>query len=298
MRIDAHQHFWNYDAAQYPWIGPGSSLQRNWLPPDLAPLLAAAGLDGCIAVQARQIIEESYWLLELAEHHSIIKGVVGWVDLRSPEVDKDLAALAAHPKFSGVRHVIQDEPDVNFMRGAEFQRGIAKLKEFKLTYDILIFPRQLPAAIELVRRFPEQPFVLDHIAKPPIMDGTLSPWREQIRELAKAPNVLCKVSGMVTEADLAAWKPADIRPFLEVVFEIFGEDRLMFGSDWPVCLLAGSYAQVHALVADYTRNLSAAARDKFFGGNAARFYRFAGGPSYLINCSSAASRSAPSSMAL
>src|SRR5690242_8571082 len=167
MKLDSHQHFWNYDGAQYPCIAPGSPLHRDWLPPDLAPLLAATGLDGCIAVQARQIVEESHWLLELAEHHSIIKGVVGWVDLRSPEVERDLAALAPHPKFCGVRHVVQDEPDVNFMLGAEFQRGIGKLRAFKLTYDILIFPRQLPAAIELVRRFPEQPFVLDHIAKPP-----------------------------------------------------------------------------------------------------------------------------------
>ena len=273
MKLDSHQHFWKYDPAQYPWIAPGSPLHRDWLPPDLAPLLAATGLDGCIAVQARQIVAESHWLLELAEHHSIIKGVVGWVDLRSPEVERDLAALAPHPKFCGVRHVVQDEPDVNFMLGAEFQRGIGKLRAFQLTYDILIFPRQLPAAIELVRRFPEQPFVLDHIAKPPIMDGTLSPWREQIRELAKAPNVLCKVSGMVTEADLAAWKPADFPPFLDVVFEAFGEDRLMYGSDWPVCLKAASYAQVHALVAEYTRHLTPAAQEKFFGGNAARFYR-------------------------
>jgi L-fuconolactonase len=273
MHLDSHQHFWSYDAAQYPWIAPGSPLQRNWLPPDLAPLLASVKIDGCIAVQARQIIEESHWLLELAEHHSIVKGVVGWVDLRSPKVEHDLAALAPHPKFCGVRHVVQDEPDVNFMLGEEFQRGISKLRAHKLTYDILIFPRQLPAAIELVRRFPEQPFVLDHIAKPPIMDGTLSPWREQIRELAKMPNVQCKVSGMVTEADLAAWKPADFKPYLDVVFESFGEDRLMYGSDWPVCLKAASYAQVHGLVADYTRQLSPEAREKFFGGNAARFYR-------------------------
>jgi L-fuconolactonase len=273
MKLDSHQHVWNYDAAQYPWIAPGSPLHRDWLPTDLAPLLAAAGLDGCIAVQARQTIDESHWLLELAEHHSVIKGVVGWVDLRSPEVEHDLAALAPHPKFCGVRHVVQDEPDVNFMLGAEFQRGISKLHAHKLTYDILIYPQQLPAAIELAHRFPEQPFVLDHIAKPLIKDGTLSPWREQIRELAKSPNVLCKVSGMVTEADQKAWKPADFKPYLDVVFEAFGEDRLMYGSDWPVCLLAGSYAQTFSLVDEYTRVLSAAAREKFFGGNAARFYR-------------------------
>jgi L-fuconolactonase len=273
MRLDSHQHFWNYDAAQYPWIAPGSLLHRDWLPPDLRPLLAEVALDGCIAVQARQTIEESHWLLELAEHHSIIRGVVGWVDLRSPDVERDLAALAPHPKFSGVRHVVQDEPDVNFMLGAEFQRGIGKLRAFHLTYDLLVFPQQLPAAIELARRFPEQPFVLDHIAKPSILDGTLNPWREHVRDLAKLPNVLCKVSGMVTEANLTAWKPADFQPFLDVIFEAFGEDRLMYGSDWPVCLRAASYAQVYGLVAEYTRGLSPAAKEKFFGGNAARFYR-------------------------
>jgi len=272
VKFDSHQHFWSYDPAQYPWIPPGSPLQRNWLPPDLAPLLSAAGLDGCIAVQARQTLEESRWLLELAEHHTIIKGVVGWVDLRSPDLDRDLAALARHPKFRGVRHVVQDEPDVNFMLGAEFLRGIGKLRAHGLTYDILIYPQQLPAAIELAGRFPEQPFVLDHIAKPHIKDGTLEPWQTQIRELAKAPNVLCKVSGMVTEADHATWTAEDFKPYLDVVFEAFGEDRLMYGSDWPVCLFAASYARMFTLIDDYTRGLSSVARDKFFGGNAARFY--------------------------
>lgn len=272
MKIDSHQHFWSYDPAQYPWIPPGSALHRSWLPPDLAPLLAAAGLDGCVAVQARQTLEESRWLLELAEHHSIIKGVVGWVDLRSPTVARELAELARHPKFRGVRHVVQDEPDVNFMLGADFLRGIGELRAHRLTYDILIYPQQLPAAIELARRFPEQPFVLDHIAKPHIKDGTLEPWRAQIRGLAKAQNVLCKVSGMVTEADHAAWKPSDFTQYLDVVFEAFGEDRLMYGSDWPVCLFAANYERMFGLIENYTRPLSAAARAKFFGENAARFY--------------------------
>ena len=272
MKLDSHQHFWSYDAAQYPWIPQGSALHRDWLPGDLAPLLAAAGLDGCIAVQARQTAEESRWLLELAEHHAIIKGVVGWVDLRAANVDEELAALARHPRFVGVRHVVQDEPDDGFMLGAEFLRGIGALGGHKLTYDLLITARQLPAAIAVVKRFPEQPFVLDHIAKPPIKTGALSPWREQIRELARAPNVLCKVSGMVTEADVKAWQPADIRPYLDVVFEAFGEDRLMYGSDWPVCLLAAEYAQVFALVRDYLAPLSAEAQVKVLGGNAARFY--------------------------
>jgi len=190
-------------------------------------------------------------------------------------VDEQLAELTAHPKFRGVRHVVQDEPDDRFVLGAEFQRGIGQLNAFGLTYDLLLFPKQLPAAIELVRHFPEQPFVLDHIAKPFIKDGTLEPWAAQIRELAREPHVLCKVSGMVTEAKPGAWKADDFRPYLDVVFEAFGPERLMYGSDWPVCLLSGSYAQVFGLVEEYTRHLSAEQRDAFFGGNAARFYRVA-----------------------
>lgn len=272
MKLDSHQHFWSYDAAQYPWIPKGSPLHRDWLPPDLAPLLAAAGLDGCIAVQARQTVEESRWLLTLADHAPVIKGVVGWADLRSPKVGDDLAELAQHPGFVGVRHVVQDEPDNDFMLGADFLRGIGMLRAHRLTYDILIQPRQLPSAIALARRFPDQRFVLDHIAKPPIKAGMLSPWREQLRELAQSPNVLCKVSGMVTEADMKAWQPADIRPYLDVVFAAFGEDRLMFGSDWPVCLLASDYARVFALVRDYIAPLSTEAQAKVLGGNAERFY--------------------------
>ncbi|MBI3850962.1 MAG: amidohydrolase family protein [Verrucomicrobia bacterium] len=273
MKIDAHQHFWHYDAQQYPWIPKRSPLHHDWLPDDLAPLLAKAGLDGCIAVQARQRIEESRWLLTLADRSPIIKGVVGWVDLQSDTVERELAELCRNPRFVGVRHVVQDEPDADFMLRPNFLLGIAKLKAFNLSYDILIFPSQLPAAIELVKRFPEQPFVLDHIAKPLIKTGTLSPWQEQIRELAKAPNVMCKVSGMVTEADHGKWRLDDFKPYLDVVFSVFGEDRLMFGSDWPVCLLSGSYERVFDLVADYTRQLTAAARNKFFGGNAVSFYR-------------------------
>ncbi len=272
LRIDAHQHFWNYSAAEYPLIPAASPLERNWLPQDLDALQKPLGLHGSIAVQARQSLEESRWLLELAGHHSSIKGVVGWVDLRNAAVDEQLAQFAKHPRFRGVRHVVQDEPDDRFMLGEAFLHGISRLKHFNLTYDILIYPKQLPAAIELVKRFPEQPFVLDHIAKPHIRDGRLEPWATHIRELAKAPNVSCKVSGMVTEADWTAWKADDFKPYLDVVFDAFGAKRLMFGSDWPVCLLAGSYERVFKLTADYMAQFNPEEQAGFLGGNAAKFY--------------------------
>jgi L-fuconolactonase len=276
MKIDSHQHFWIYDEPAYPWIPKGTPLHRDWLPKDLEPLLARTGLDGCVAVQARQTVGETHWLLTLADHAPMIKGVVGWVDLQSETAEEQLAELATRPKFVGARHVVQDEPDENFMLRPNFLRGLGKLARHNLTYDILIYPKQLPAAIALARKFPEQPFVLDHIAKPLIKDGVLSPWREHIRELARATNVWCKVSGILTEANHRTWKPADFKPYLDVVFEAFGEDRLMYGSDWPVCLLAGNYERMFELVDDYTRQFTHLACAKLFGGNAARFYRIRG----------------------
>jgi L-fuconolactonase len=272
MKIDAHQHFWRYDAAQYPWIPEGSPLHRDWLPADLAEIQMPLGFDGSVAVQARQGIEESDWLLGLADADPRVKAVVGWVDLRSPDVAKDLRRLARHPRFAGVRHVVQEEPDDDFMMRPDFLRGIALLREFGLTYDILIYPRQLPAALRLVAQFPKQAFVLDHIAKPSIKDGTLSPWREQIRELARSENVLCKVSGMVTEADHRAWTTEQFRPYLDTVFEAFGTSRLMWGSDWPVCLFAAEYSQCLGLVTDYAGTLSEREKRALFGGNCAQFY--------------------------
>src|SRR5439155_5913493 len=261
MILDSHQHFWKYDEKQYPWIPKNSPLHRDWLPPDWVKEASKVGVEGSIAVQARQTVEESLWLLQLADEYPTIKGVVGWVDLRSERLSEQLTAFSRHPKLVGVRHVVQDEPDDNFMLRAEFLRGIARLKEFGLAYDLLIFPKQLPAAIELARRFADQPFVLDHIAKPFIKDGTLSPWQEQIRELANAPNVFCKLSGLVTEAKLGAWTKQEFRPYLGMVFDAFGEDRLMFGSDWPVCLLSGTYAQVFGLVDEYLNQFSKSTRD-------------------------------------
>lgn len=273
MRIDTHQHFWVYNPAQYPWMKPEWPIRRDFLPEDLRPLLAAAGFDACIAVQARQTLEESRWLLSLADEHPFIAGVVGWVDLRSPDARARLAEFAPHPKFAGVRHVVQDEPDARFMLGTEFVRGIEALGEFELAYDFLVFPRQLPAAIELARRFPEQRFVLDHIAKPPIKPGELEPWASRMSELAECPNVWCKISGMVTEADWSGWKPADFQPFLEHVWNIFGTDRLMLGSDWPVCTLSADYSRVMRLALDFIAPFPAETRAKILGGNAIQAYR-------------------------
>lgn len=272
MLLDSHQHFWRHDAAQYPWIPAGSPLHRDWLPSDLARLQQPLGFHGSIAVQARQSLAESDWLLGLADADDRVKGIVGWVDLRSEKVEEDLARLARHPRFVGVRHVVQDEPDDRFLLGTDFMRGLGRLRQFGLTYDLLVFPRQLPAAIELVRRFPDQSFVLDHIAKPAIKDGVLEPWAGQIQELAQLPNCFCKVSGMVTEADHRSWKPDDFRPYLDIVFGAFGEDRTMFGSDWPVCLFAAGYEQTYRLVKDHVAGQTNEAQAKFFGGNCARFY--------------------------
>jgi L-fuconolactonase len=273
MNIDAHQHFWRYNESEYGWMGPGmETLKRDHLPPDLLPLLQSAGFDGTIAVQARQVLEETRWLLELADQYSFIKGVVGWVDLRSPQLHHQLEPFAAHPKLRGVRHVVHDEPDDQFMLREDFVRGISMLSEFHLTYDLLLFPKHLPAACELVKRFPYQRFVLDHIAKPLIKGGILEPWATDLRKLAAFPNVFAKVSGMVTEANWQAWKPADFTPYLDAVLDVFGVERVMLGSDWPVCTVAATYGQVISIVAEYIRRFSPDEQKQILGGNARRFY--------------------------
>ncbi len=280
MRIDSHQHFWRYRPETYPWIDERKRiLKRDFLPEDLAPLLAAQRFDGCVAVQAAHTPEETRFLLELSDRHPFVRAVVGWVDLRAPDVEGRLAELARHPRLKGIRHIAQDEPDDRFLARADVLRGIAALEPFGLAYDVLVFARQLPAAFELVRRLSRQRFVLDHIAKPEIAAGRISGWKEQIPELAAAPNVCCKLSGLVTEAAWTGWTAPDFRPYLDVVFEAFGPDRLMIGSDWPVCLLAGDYSTVMGLVENYMYGRPTAEQDKVLGGNAARFYRIgSGGP--------------------
>jgi L-fuconolactonase len=273
MRLDAHQHFWNYSPEDYGWINDNmAALRRNFLPQDLEPLLASEGFDGSIAVQARQSLEETRWLLKLAAANDIVKGVVGWVDLRSPDLPAQLDQFADNSKFVGVRHVVQDEPDDNFMLGSEFRRGIARLREYNLAYDILIYPRQLSAAIKLVREFPDQHFVLDHIAKPLIAEGRMDSWDRDIKELAKFENVFCKLSGMVTEARWHDWKPGDFRPYLDVVVNTFGPSRLMIGSDWPVCTASAPYSRTMALVRDYIGTLTPDEQHSILGECCSRFY--------------------------
>ena len=273
VQIDSHQHFWHYQAVSFPWINDRMPiLQRDYLPADLEPLLAKTGFDGTIAVQACQSISDTVFLLQLADRHDSIKGVVGWVDLCSDAVEAELRRFAAHPKLAGVRHIVHDEPDDDFMLRADFRRGISRLREFDLTYDLLLFPRHISRAVRLVEEFPGQPFVLDHIAKPRIRDGQFSPWREDLRRLARFPNVTCKLSGLVTEARWDSWRPEDIHPYLDIVVEAFGPSRLMIGSDWPVCLLAGDYGRVMDVVVSYVERLPEDDRRGILGENAARVY--------------------------
>ena len=274
MHIDAHQHFWKYDAREYGWIEDSmAALRRDFLPADLKPELERNGFQGCVAVQARSTVEETRWLLELAERSDSIRGVVGWVDLRSLRLRSELESYAGKSKLVGVRHIVQSEPDHRFLLQPDFLRGIAMLEEFDLAYDILIYTKHLPVAAEFVRRFPRQRFVLDHLAKPPIKSGAVDVWESGIRELASFPNVHAKVSGLVTEADWQTWKPENIRPYLSVAFECFGPRRLMIGSDWPVCTVAGTYARVMDLVKDYLGKYSAEEKEAVLGGNAAKFWK-------------------------
>ena len=278
MHIDAHQHFWVYSAREYNWIDDSmAALRRDFLPNHLKSELESNGFHGSVAVQARQTLEETRWLLELAESSPWILGVVGWVDLRSPDVRSQLKELARNPKLVGVRHIVQSEPDDRFLLQPDFLRGISALEEFDLAYDILIYTKHLPVAAEFMQRFPRQRFVLDHLAKPPIKRGDLDLWAQGIRRLAEFPNLFCKLSGLVTEADWQHWKLEQIVPYLDVAFEAFGADRLMVGSDWPVCLVAASYARWIEVVNTYLRGQKPECRDRVLGGNAQRFWQLTAG---------------------
>ena len=273
MKIDSHQHFWNYDPARDTWITEEMSiLKRDFLPEDLDHEYQANGIDASIAVQADQSENETLFLLDLANRNSKIAGVVGWVDPCSSKAAERLAFFSQFEKLRGFRHIAQAEPDERFLVRDDFVRGIAGLREFGFTYDILIYPKQLPAALELVAKLPEQRFIIDHLAKPEIKTRGAASWATHMRNIAQNPNVYCKLSGLVTEADWHHWKSEDFKPYLDVVFDAFGPQRLMFGSDWPVCLLAGSYQRVKQVIENYLNGHSEDEKEKIFGGNAVGFY--------------------------
>jgi len=273
MRIDSHQHFWRYDPVRDGWItNEMAVLKRDFMPEELIQQMRQVGVDCSIAVQADQSEKETQFLLELADKNSAIAGVVGWVNLLDKNVEERLEHFSHYGKLRGFRHIVQAESDDRFMMGDDFLRGIRALARHNFTYDILIYERQLPAAIEFVDRFPTQKFVVDHIAKPSIKAGEIDTWSRNIRALAHNRNVYCKLSGLVTEAEWTKWNAETLGPYLDVAFEAFGTDRLMFGSDWPVCLLAASYWQVKDVIENYTRDLSTNEKEKIFGLNAARFY--------------------------
>ena len=273
MKIDAHQHFWKFDPVRDNWISTDMDvLRQDFLPEDLRPLLHENGLSACIAVQADQSEDESHFLLNLASNNAEIVGVVGWVNLAAPNIYERLQYWSGFDNLKGFRHIIQAEPGDDFILNKDFCRGISLLERFGFTYDILVFPRHLPNVIEFVKKFPNQPFVVDHIAKPAIRDGEIITWKKCMKELAGFQNVYCKISGMVTEADPENWSIGDFKPYIDAVIEYFGIDRVMFGSDWPVCTLSASYKQCCLIVEDNTLDLTLLEKDKLWGDNARKFY--------------------------
>ncbi|MGC9261440.1 MAG: amidohydrolase family protein [Phycisphaerae bacterium] len=274
MQIDSHHHFWQYNPREYAWISATmTALKRDFLPADLYAEISAVGIDGVVSVQARQTIKETRWLLELARQHEFIKGVVGWMPLIADDVEFELERWSGNTKLKAVRHVLHDEPDDGYMLREDFNRGIEKLRKFNLAYDLLIFQRHLPQTIQFVDQHAGQIFVLDHIAKPRIKDRMMSPWDKGIKDLARRENVYCKISGVVTESDHAHWAAADIIPYFNVVLDAFGPRRLMFGSDWPVCLLASGYGRWVQTIRDFIAPLSVTQRDQIMGGTAMEAYR-------------------------
>ena len=273
MKLDAHQHFWQYHPVKDAWITDNMKiLQRDFMPGDLQPLLQQQGFQGCIAVQADQSEQETFFLLELADNCSFIKGVVGWVDLCAANIGDRLEYFSTFPLLKGFRHIVQAEPQDDFLLRKDFCRGISLLQQFDFTFDILIKPHHLQYANEFVRRFPDQPFVVDHLAKPFIREGIFDDWQKQMQLMAQSQNVSCKLSGLVTEADWQSWKTYDFKIYIETVLESFGPHRILFGSDWPVCVLAAKYGQVCELIEQHTAQLTSTEKEKLWGLNAQRFY--------------------------
>ncbi|EPR68245.1 amidohydrolase family protein [Cyclobacterium qasimii] len=273
-KIDAHQHFWRYDPIDYSWINEEMlNLKTDFLPDDLLPVLTANGVEGTVAVQALQDEKENEFLLELAENHPFILGVVGWIDLKSPNLAARLSNYDAFNKLKGFRHVLQDEEDSEYILNEAFQRGLSAMFDIGYSYDLLVLPHQLKGAIKTVSNFEKGSFILDHLAKPDIKTGQNEKWKDNIKALAEFPNVYCKLSGMITEAAWSHWEEKEFYPYMDTVMEAFGEDRVMFGSDWPVCKLAGSYEQVIGLVEGYFKGHSESTLQKIWYSNAVNFYR-------------------------
>jgi L-fuconolactonase len=276
MIIDAHQHFWQYDAERHSWIDESMApIRRSFMPADLKPLLRQAGVAGTILVQVDQTLAENDFFLELAQSNPWILGVVGWIDLQAKDIEEQLEALRSKTLLKGFRHIAQAEPDFLFLAKPSVVSGIKALSKKGFTYDILVYPHQLPAAIELVAQCPDQPFVLDHLAKPYIKSGDIEGWQKDIQRLSTYENVWVKLSGLVTEADWEQWQPQHIYPYLEVALQVFGAERLMWGSDWPVCLVASNYQQVLQLVQEFISPLSAYEQASIMADNALQFYNCA-----------------------
>lgn len=273
FRVDTHQHFWIYNQEEYKWIDESmAKLKRNFLPSHLNRVLKRNGIDFCVTVQAQQTLQETKWLLELAQNNSFIKGIVGWVDLKSSSMEQDLEKFAAYKKFKGVRHVLQDEKDDRYMLRLDFKQGLRQLEKYGLTYDILIYPRHIKYACTLIGEFPNQKFIIDHLAKPLIKESKIEPWIKDMQKLAREDNVFCKLSGMVTEANWDSWKQEDFVPYMETLLEVFGPNRLLFGSNWPVCTVAAKYEQVLGIVTNFISSLSPAEQAHIMGQNAIDFY--------------------------
>lgn len=274
MVIDSHHHYWHYNPVEYDWINDSMKvIRRDFLPEDLSGTIQEAGIEGVVTIQARQSIEETEWLIRMANQNLFMKGVVGWLPLIDTKIESYLEKFSSDKILKGVRHVVQGEPDPNFILRSDFNQGISILKKYSMVYDILVVERQLPNTIMFVDNHPDQVFVLDHIGKPLIGQNQISPWKENIMELAKRENVNCKISGMVTEADFTNWTAGQLQPYFDVIFEAFGPDRLLFGSDWPVCLVATTYKNWANLVRKNISSFSHDEQEKIMSGNAIRIYQ-------------------------
>lgn len=272
MTIDSHVHFWNYDTVRDSWITDDMKiLRQNFLPGELAVHLTGNNIDGCVAVQADQQEAETLFLCRLSKEHDFIKAVVGWIDLQKDDIDERLQYFSQFPVIKGWRHIVQAEPD-GFLQQEKFQRGILALCNYNYTYDLLLYHTQLKQALEFVQRFPQQKFVIDHCAKPGIKNKEIGDWKMYMKEMAAMPNVYCKLSGLITETNWNKWVATDFYPYLDAVFDVFGTNRLMFGSDWPVMLLSGNYRQWKNLLEKYMQDFSATDKEKIFALNAIRFY--------------------------